>query len=103
MDAGSDWFRRIAGEDSMPAITCFELERATHYQGDRGFPDIVLAHTRRGAIFAELKTVKGRVTGPQAGWLLTLELAGLESCVWTPDDWDSIVRRLSTDTQIRGI
>jgi hypothetical protein len=33
MDAGSDWFRRIAGEDSLPAITCFELEKATHYQG----------------------------------------------------------------------
>jgi len=33
MDAGSDWFRRIAGEDSQPAITCFELERDTHYQG----------------------------------------------------------------------
>jgi uncharacterized protein YlbG (UPF0298 family) len=33
MDAGSDWFRRIAGEDSSPAITCFELEKDTHYQG----------------------------------------------------------------------
>ena len=33
MDAGSDWFRRIAGEDSAPAITCFELEKGTHYQG----------------------------------------------------------------------
>lgn len=33
MDAGSDWFRRIAGEDSQPAITCFELERDTHFQG----------------------------------------------------------------------
>jgi hypothetical protein len=33
MDSGSDWFRRIAGEDSAPAITCFELEKGTHYQG----------------------------------------------------------------------
>mgnify|MGYP001090053574 FL=1 len=33
MDSSSDWFRRIAGEDSAPAITCFELEKGTHYQG----------------------------------------------------------------------
>jgi len=33
MDAGSDWFRRIAGEDSQPAITCFELEKEKHFQG----------------------------------------------------------------------
>jgi hypothetical protein len=32
-DAGSDWFKRMTGEDSMPAITCFELEKQKHYQG----------------------------------------------------------------------
>ena len=32
-DAGSDWFRRVAGEDSMTAITCFELEKGKYYQG----------------------------------------------------------------------
>jgi len=32
-DAGSDWFRRIAGEDSKTAITCFELEKGKHFQG----------------------------------------------------------------------
>ena len=32
-DAGSDWFRRIAGEDSMPALTCFELEKGVYFQG----------------------------------------------------------------------
>ena len=34
MDAGSDWFRRISGEDSLPAITCFELEKGVYYQGE---------------------------------------------------------------------
>lgn len=34
MDNGSDWFRRISGEDSMPAITCFELEKGVYYQGE---------------------------------------------------------------------
>lgn len=34
MDNGSDWFRRTAGEDSMPAITCFELQKGVYYQGE---------------------------------------------------------------------
>jgi hypothetical protein len=33
MDSGSDWYRRISGQDSSPAITCFELEKGTHFQG----------------------------------------------------------------------
>ena len=32
-DSGSDWFKRIAGEDSQCAITCFELEKEKHFQG----------------------------------------------------------------------
>lgn len=34
MDAGSSWFRRLSGEDSMPAITCIELEKGVYYQGE---------------------------------------------------------------------
>tara|TARA_R110000868_G_scaffold282909_2_gene543203 strand:- start:2088 stop:3233 length:1146 start_codon:yes stop_codon:yes gene_type:complete len=34
MDSGSDWFRRISGEDSLPAITCFELQKGVYYQGE---------------------------------------------------------------------
>jgi len=32
-DNGSSWFKRIAGEDSVPGITCLELSRGAHYQG----------------------------------------------------------------------
>lgn len=34
MDSGSGWFRRMTGEDSMPAITCLELQRGVYYQGE---------------------------------------------------------------------
>lgn len=34
MDAGSSWFRRLSGEDSMPAITCIELHKGVYYQGE---------------------------------------------------------------------
>ena len=32
-DNGSSWFKRIAGEDSVPGITCLELSKGQHYQG----------------------------------------------------------------------
>ena len=32
-DSGSDWFRRIGGEDSGTGVTCFELERGRYFQG----------------------------------------------------------------------
>ena len=67
---------------------------ATHYSGDRGFPDLVLAHAERGVIFAELKTAKGRATPHQAAWLFTLELAGQEATIWTPADMPAIKKRL---------
>lgn len=34
MDNGSGWFRRMTGEDSLPAITCFELQKGVYYQGE---------------------------------------------------------------------
>jgi hypothetical protein len=34
MDNGSDWFRRIAQEDSQTAITCFTLQKGVYYQGE---------------------------------------------------------------------
>lgn len=34
MDNGSGWFKRSSGEDSQPAITCFELEKDVYYQGE---------------------------------------------------------------------
>ena len=34
MDNGSDWFRRIAQEDSETKITCFTLQKGVYYQGE---------------------------------------------------------------------
>ena len=32
-DSGSDWFRRITGEDSSTGVTCFELQKGKHFTG----------------------------------------------------------------------
>jgi hypothetical protein len=53
-----------------------------------GFPDLCL---RRGGdrpriVYAELKTLKGRISKPQELWLAGLE-ATPEVHVWRPTDW----------------
>ena len=57
-----------------------------------GFPDLVLVHAdpRIGrAIYAELKTERGRLRHEQMQWLTALEASGHEVHVWRPRDWRS--------------
>jgi len=67
----------------------------TPIQGDAGFPDLVLCRPPR-LIVAELKRVGGKPTAEQQGWLDALHAcAGVECYLWTPADWDAIVRMLT--------
>ena len=61
-----------------------------------GFPDLVMARYGR-VIFAELKTEKGRMSGPQMEWMTILGTAAgsnLEAALWRPSDWPWIEQRL---------
>lgn len=74
----------------------------TPLQGHRGFPDLVLLRPPR-LIFAELKSLSGKLTPEQEGWLDALELVAEngaadrgpfehvapETYVWTPRHWRS--------------
>lgn len=66
----------------------------THVQGHVGFPDLVLAHPKRGVIFAELKSENGRVDDAQKAWHVVLSEAQTEVHVWRPKDWPVIQARL---------
>lgn len=66
----------------------------THVMGDTGFPDLVLAHPKRGVIFAEVKTIRGRLTNGQKSWLDALKAGGAEAYCWRPEDWAFIKYRL---------
>ena len=69
----------------------------TPIQGDAGFPDLVLCRPPR-LIVAELKRNGARPTPQQQGWLDALSAcAGVECYLWTPADWDAIVRMLTGD------
>jgi hypothetical protein len=62
----------------------------TAQAGDTGFPDLVLAHPKRGVIFAELKSAIGKLSDAQQTWLATLKQAGAEVYVWRPADIEQI-------------
>jgi len=62
-------------------------------QGDRGFPDLVMAKAGR-VIFAELKADKGQLTTDQVAWHLALRDPRVESYIWRPSDEDDVIRML---------
>lgn len=55
-----------------------------------GWPDLVLWKPGR-FICAELKSQGGKLTAAQREVLSSLKEAGVESYVWRPQDWDTIV------------
>lgn len=59
----------------------------TAVQGDgSGFPDLVIAGPG-GLLIRELKSATGRSTAEQTAWHVALRAAGVDVCVWFPDDW----------------
>lgn len=62
----------------------------TALEGDPGFPDLILLRPPR-LVIAELKVGRNRPTPAQQVWLEQLAGAGVESYLWRPEDWDSVV------------
>lgn len=51
-----------------------------------GFPDLVLVKPLQPVLFVELKSMKGRVTDGQWGWLQLLSTSnGARAEIWRPD------------------
>lgn len=67
----------------------------TALSGDKGWPDLVLAHRERGFIVAELKTSAGKLSQEQHKWLYHLQ-PHAEIYVWRPQDIIDIGKRLAT-------
>ena len=59
-------------------------------RSDPGFPDTVMVRGDR-IIFAELKTPKGKLSGPQTTWLEALGDVDVASYVWRYDNVDAIL------------
>lgn len=87
-----------------PAWIRAEKKMVTPLQGDKGFPDLVLAHGERQlVIFAELKSDTGTIDREQQKWHDTLQRAagrspGVLVQFWYPEDWPSISTILKGQT-----
>ena len=68
---------------------------ATHFQGDAGFPDLVMSHPTGGLVFAELKAGRNKQSDAQLRWQRYLHEAEYECYCWYPKDLDAIIERLS--------
>ena len=65
-----------------------------------GWPDLTLVHQRTGrVIYAELKTVKGRLTVAQAAWLDALGLRG-DARVVRPSDLRALTAELLAERNL---
>jgi hypothetical protein len=58
-----------------------------------GFPDLTLVRDT-DLIFAELKTLRGKASDEQQGWLTRLEKTGVEVYLWRPSDVEQVYARL---------
>jgi nicotinamidase-related amidase len=65
----------------------------TALSGDKGWPDLCLAHRERGFIVCELKADKGVLSPEQKEWLFNLA-PWAECYVWKPSDLQNIAKRL---------
>jgi hypothetical protein len=66
----------------------------TPIEGDKGFPDCVLARDDR-LVFAELKSATGKLTPDQVEWIDRLaHVRSTEMYVFRPTDLDDIARVL---------
>lgn len=75
----------------------------TAVKGDTGWPDLALAHPRRGLfVLAELKSESGRVRPEQRRWLDDLEAAGVTCRVWRPIQLGSVAQFL-IDPNVRTV
>lgn len=68
----------------------------TAVQGDgKGFPDLVLAHPKRGKIlYVELKSERGKLSVEQTRWLDVLSRAGGETRVIYPHNLGDFLHEL---------
>jgi len=68
----------------------------TPMQGDKGFPDLVLAKKGR-IIFAELKSNSGKLSEEQRLWMRELDYDPNEYYIWCPFDLDEIIKVLEVN------
>lgn len=97
MSISADTYRSRQTEKEFQATVVETAEKlgwlAVHFPNaiinPTGWPDLILIKGRR-TIFAELKSMRGKLGPKQREWLASLEAIGAEVYTWTPDLWPEI-------------
>lgn len=85
--------QRIVDYCEWLRLLCYHVERSDKGQvTSKGFPDLVIVGNR--VIFAELKSQKGVQSASQKDWEAKLQVAGAETYLWRPSDWDEVAQVL---------
>lgn len=80
-----EWQRHVTEWAHAAGYRVFHVTDSRKSAG--GFPDLVLVKPGQPVIFAELKTVQGRLSPQQKIWLADLDQAtGCDTYVWRPTD-----------------
>lgn len=102
-----DWQSRVVDLAKLMGWRIYSARAAQTAKGwrtpvtSKGFPDLLLLKAGR-MIAAELK-VGTAVRSEQAEWLNELgQVAGVETYVWRPDDWDAVVDVLRAKREARS-
>lgn len=90
------WLAQVRQMASLYGWRTYHTHRSDH--SEPGFPDLVLVRANPRSdwgsydlIFAELKTERGKLTGPQHGWLEDLRrVPGIRAEVWRPSDRETV-------------
>lgn len=74
-----------------------------NFHSPKGWLDLVLVKPESNRlIFAELKIPPDKVTSEQQMWIdIWSQYPMVEVYVWTPKDWEDIIKLLSSDNNIR--
>lgn len=65
-------------------------------RSEPGFPDLVMVRNCV-LIFAEVKTLKGKISTEQERWLYELSETETPTYIWRPSDWPEIERILEQE------
>src|SRR5262245_47045281 len=71
---------------------CYHTARSD--RSEPGWPDLVLCRPPE-LLFVELKTMRGRLSEPQALWLNDLQASGVEVLLVRPSTLDALLERLA--------
>ena len=97
----AQWESTVVQYARVRGWRCFHVPKVQNVDGNyltvvsadgAGWPDWQFVRDR--IVYAELKTMTGRMSKKQKSWMVSLRAAGAEFHVWRPSSWPEVERTL---------